>query len=478
MIRSLQTRLLLTVGALALAAVVAVAVVARQGTRQGLRQFQEIERSVETATGVSTSAQVGALLEGRCCPPEVLAEAARELTPTMALLVTDNASGALIASTGVPLAAAGTVATNRRGDTLRVDVTVQNDGRRELMSLRFSADGTPVRMADGTTAAYYVVAFPDSERGQHVAAILHAVDLRLVWATAIIGVVALALTWAIARSSVRPLQELRGATRDVASGRLKTRVRPRGSREVVDLGLDFNRMADDLDRQHELRRQLLHDVAHELRTPLTALQCRLETVIDGLSKDPGQAVRDLHEDVRHLSALVDDLQDVALAEAQAIRLDRGDHDAGDLVRAALRATGLEADPRVHVEIPGPVVVRADRRRLLQVLSNLLTNADRHTPADGRITVSAASSRAGAALAVANTGSHLSPDECLRVFDRFYRTDPARQRSTGGTGLGLAIVKHLVEAHGGQVRAESTSDVVTLTVTLPAPDLARSGKATV
>ena len=470
MIRSLQTRLLLTVGALALMAVVAVALVARQGTRQGLRRFQEIERTVDTATRVSASTNIAGILEGRCCPPEVMAEAARQLAPAIALLVTDQSTGALIASAGAPVAAAK-VATSRNADALQVDVTTEDDGRRERATLRFAAPGTPVRLADGTQASYFVVPFPDSERGLHVAAILHAVDLRLVWATAIIGAVALVVTWAIARSSVRPLQELRAATRDVASGRLKTRVRPRGSLEIVDLGQDFNRMADDLERQHELRQQLLHDVAHELRTPLTALQCRLETVIDGLSKDPAQAVRDLHEDVRHLSALVDDLQNVAEAEAHTIRLDIGDHDAGDLVRAALRAAGLESDPRVRVEVQAALVVHADRRRLLQVLSNLLTNADRHTPDDGRITVTATASPGAVTMAVANTGSQLSAEECVRVFDRFYRTDPARQRATGGTGLGLAIVKHLVEAHGGSVTAQSSGDEVRFTVTLP--DAARA-----
>ena len=465
MIRSLQTRLLLTVGALALMAVVAVALVARQGTRQGLRRFQEIERTADTAKSVSASTNLAGILEGRCCPSEVMAEAARQLAPTIALLVTDQSTGALIASAGAPVAAAR-VATIRTGDTLQVEVTTEGQGRRELGTLRFAARGTPVRLADGTQASYYVVPFPSAERGLHVAAILHAVDLRLVWATAVIGAVALVITWAIARSSVRPLQELRAATRDVAGGRLKTRVRPRGSREVVDLGHDFNRMADDLERQHELRQQLLHDVAHELRTPLTALQCRLETVIDGLSKDPAQAVHGLREDVRHLNALVDDLQNVAEAEAHTIRLDVGDHDAGDLVRAALRATGLDSDPRVRVEIPATLVVHADRRRLLQVLSNLLTNASRHTPEDGGITVTATASSGAVTMAVANTGSQLSAEECVRVFDRFYRTDPARQRSTGGTGLGLAIVKHLVEAHGGSVMAQSSGDGVVFTVTLP------------
>ena len=169
-------------------------------------------------------------------------------------------------------------------------------------------------------------------------------DLRLVWATGLIGALALVVTWVIARSSVRPLGALRAATRELALGRLTARVEPRGSREVVELGRDFNAMADDLERQHQLRQRLLHDVAHELRTPLTALQCRLETVIDGLARDPAQAVRDLHEDVLHLGSLVDDLQDVALAEAGELRLSTANHAASDLVRSAVRLPGSTPTP--------------------------------------------------------------------------------------------------------------------------------------
>ena len=120
---------------------------------------------------------------------------------------------------------------------------------------------------------------------------------------------------------------------------------------MVELGRDFNAMATDLERQHLLRQRLLHDVAHELRTPLTALQCRLETVVDGLARDPAQSVRDLHEDVLHLGSLVDDLQDVALAEAGELRLSIADHAASDLVRSALRAAGLDGDARVSIDVP-------------------------------------------------------------------------------------------------------------------------------
>lgn len=467
MIGGLQTRLLLTVGTLALAAVVAVALVARQGTRLEFRRLAELDVRADASTSVADVDRVTRVLDGRCCAPDVLASAARELPPDQAMLVVDAARGTLIASAGAPLTSAGGVTTSRSGRVLEIDVTLGRDGGREIVSLRVPADGVALALADGSNARLHVVPLPNPEREQRVDAILHSMDLRLVWATGLIGALALAVTWAIARSSVRPLVALRAATHDLARGRLDTRVEPRGSREVVELGRDFNAMATDLERQHLLRQQLLHDVAHELRTPLTALQCRLETVVDGLARDPARSVRDLHEDVLHLGSLVDDLQDVALAEAGELRLSIAHHAAADLVRAAVRAAGLDGDGRLRLEVSDGLTLRADARRVRQILVNLLSNASRHTPPGGVITVAASAVGHETLLLVRNTGSHLTPEECVRVFDRFYRTDPSRQRSTGGTGLGLAIVKHLVEAHGGRVRVESGADDVVVHVTLPA-----------
>ena len=138
----------------------------------------------------------------------------------------------------------------------------------------------------------------------------------------------------------------------------------------------------------------------------------------------------------------------------------------DLVRSALRAAGLDGDARVHLDVPDTLTARVDARRLRQILVNLLSNASRHTPPDGVIGIAAVKAGEETLVSVRNTGSHLTPDECARVFDRFYRTDPARQRTTGGTGLGLSIVKHLAEAHGGRVWASSGTDEVTFHVALP------------
>lgn len=464
---SLQTWLLLTVGALAVVAVTAAALLTRQGTRQDFLRLVELERQSGATASATALDRAVAAMAGRCCGAAALAAASRELEPEMALLVTEPASGALIASAGAPLSTAGDVRTARSGRTLAVDATVRRGTRVDHLGLRFVLEGVSLRLASGREARAYVVGFPNPDRASHRDAFLYALDLRVVWVTFLTGALALAVTWAIARSSVRPLEALRAAARDLARGRLDARVQPRGSREVVELGRDFNAMADELERQRGMRQQLLHDVAHELRTPLTALQCRLETVIDGLAPDPAQAVRDLHDQVRHLGSLVDDLQDLAQADARALRLDLQDTSLAALVRSAVKAAGLDGDARVRVALDDRLAVRADPTRLRQVVVNLLTNADRHAPPDGAIEVEGASASGAVELRVRNTGSRLTAEELARIFDRFYRTDPARQRSTGGSGLGLAIVRQLVEAHGGTVRAESDADSVTVTVSLPA-----------
>jgi signal transduction histidine kinase len=472
MIGSLQTRLLLAMGALGVLALVVVALAARQGTRQGFSRLQELERSVEGPAPLSDR-HLAKRLSQRCCTAADLASAAEGLADDVVMLVTEPGSGALIGAAGPRATAAEKLDTRRIGDVLAVDLTTTADGARELVSLRFRQAGTTATLADGRAAIVHLVHFPDPERARLAEAFLVGVDRRLLAASALVGLLALGITWVIVRRSVGPLDNLRAAADALAHGHLQTRVVPGGSREVADLGRDFNAMAEALDRQQSLRRQLVHDVAHELRTPLTALQCRLESVIDGMTPDPARAVRDMHDEVRHLTRLVDDLQDVARAEAGEIALDVRLVSLGDIVASAASAAGLDGDPRLSIDVAPGVTVLADAVRLRQVLLNLLTNASRHTPPDGTIAVAASTGDGETRVTVRNTGSRLTAEEAARVFDRFYRTDPSRQRATGGSGLGLAIVKHLVEAHGGRVFVSPEANAVTFGVALPDG----SGKAT-
>jgi two-component system sensor histidine kinase BaeS len=384
------------------------------------------------------------------------------------LIVVDDASGTVVASAGEAAAYLTGLTARRRDGELVVEATPRAGLDLGRIVLRVGLKGSPVRLADGRAARLYLVPFPNEVRDRNAAVFLGSFDRRLIAAAGVVALLTLVATWLLARGIVGPLHELRTATADLSLGDLGRRVTPGGGREVAELGEAFNTMAGELERQQTLRRNLLHDVAHELRTPLTALRCRLETVLDGLSPDPARAVRDLHEEVLHLGRLVDDLQDVALAEARELRLDLQEVTLAAVVHSAVRAAGLEEDARLQIDVAAGVSAWADPARLRQILLNLLTNAARHTPAGCAVSVTAAAAPAASGgprgevrVEVRNTGSHLEPAALERIFDRFYRGDPARQRATGGTGLGLAIVKHLVEAHGGRVWARSDQDSVTV-----------------
>ena len=465
---SLQTRLLLAVGVVAIAAVVAVAFSARQGARIEFRRFQEHQEEVRSSSARSSGAwEIASQLEGRCRETDALSSAAASLVDPEVLLVIDE-RGALIAKGGPGAAGLRDVRTRLLGEELTVEAQRNQPGTAEGFTLKFIGARMPlIPCADGTTARLHVFSVPSTRVVPPGAAFLGSIDRRLLIATTIVGALALAMTWMLSRRIVGPIGELRLAARDLAAGHPSRRVKTRGSDEIAELGQSFNAMAAELERQQTLRRQLVHDVAHELRTPLTALRCRLETIVDGLSTDPRQAVAGANDEVRHLSRLVDDLQELAAAEARELSLAPTDVALADVTVSAARAAGLDPGARLRIEVDSSLEARADAIRVRQILVNLLTNADRHTPAGGTITVRGSRQNGSVILEVQNTGSFLEPDQLARVFERFYRADPARRRSTGGSGLGLSIVKHLVEAQGGSVWAKSGESVVTFGFRLPA-----------
>ena len=467
---SLQTRLLLTVSLLAIAAIAAVALSMRQSTRIEFRKFQDLEKLSGHGRPTTRASDVARGLEGRCCDERSLTVASTLIKDDEVMLVVDPA-GEFVAVGGTRAAELSKISTKLTDGVMSVAYDRIRDGRANTVSLKFQGmPPAPILTSDGRRAAVYVIQLPSGAEDPDEV-FLGTIDRRLLIIAILVGAAAIGTTWAIARQIVRPIAELGQATRDLAQGNLTRRVQVSGSDEVAGLGRSFNRMAAELERQESIRRGLVHDVAHELRTPLTALQCRLETVMDGLADDPSRAVAEATEEVRHLSRLVDDLEIVALAETREIQLSIGDVDIADVVASAVRGAGLAGDERVHVDLAPGFVARADVLRVRQVLLNLLTNAGRHTPPDGTITIRARREERQIAVDVRNTGSAIGDEQIARVFDRFYRADPSRQRATGGTGLGLAIVKHLVEAQGGRVAAKSGDDGVTFTFTLAAGDSA-------
>jgi signal transduction histidine kinase len=275
----------------------------------------------------------------------------------------------------------------------------------------------------------------------------------------------------MSRRLTAPLEELAKGTETIGAGDLSYRVKPQGSAEIVALAQSFNGMAGKLEEGERLRQNLLTDVAHELRTPLTVLQGNLRAILDDVYALDKAEVAHLYDQTRHLHRLVSDLHELAQAEARQLPLNLQTTDLVWLVEdaVAIFAPIAEAEElQLQVNLPKiPVMVQVDQARITQVLQNLLVNALRHTPAGGCITVRLTVDEV-VKLIIQDTGEGIDAEHLPYLFDRFYRTDNARDRDHGGAGLGLAIVRALVEAHEGQVAVASAGrgQGSTFTITLP------------
>lgn len=287
---------------------------------------------------------------------------------------------------------------------------------------------------------------------------LASVNRALLLAGVIGGLVAALFAMGLSRRILRPVGALTVAARRMEKGDLSQRVEVQSGDEIGELARAFNAMADGLAHLEELRRNMVTDVAHELRTPLSNIRGYLEALQDGVIEPERRIVDSLYEETVLLSRLVDDLQELALAEAGQIRLERRRMVLADIVDRALEVVRPQAAARgiaLQADVPGGLPhIEMDARRVGQVLGNLLSNALTHTPAGGEIVVAARAKESEVEVSVGDTGEGIAPEHLPYVFERFYRVDRSRARATGGAGLGLAIARQLVEAHGGRIRVES------------------------
>jgi signal transduction histidine kinase len=264
----------------------------------------------------------------------------------------------------------------------------------------------------------------------------------------------------------RPVAEVMDATERLADGDLQARVEERGPPPVRRLARSFNRMADRLATAEDRRRALLADVSHELRTPLTVVRGGIEAIIDGVHPADEAHLGPLLDETTVLSRLVDDLRTLSLSEAGALELRRERIDIDELVEDVVEAFGRQASSAgvsLTADAPDDLPeIDADPVRIREVLANLVANALRHTPAGGRIVLSAVAADDLVELHVTDSGEGIPPDALANVFERYERSD------RGGSGLGLAIARSLVAAHGGTIAAESQGPGrgTTISVTLP------------
>jgi signal transduction histidine kinase len=311
------------------------------------------------------------------------------------------------------------------------------------------------------------------EVGRHLDMAFHtATLLSLAVAVAASVATALALSWVVSARVVQPVRALAAAAQRIARGTHMARVPVRGTDELAQLAGAFNEMAASLEHADQIRRQLLADVAHELRTPLATVESYVEALADGVLAADAENWSAIRAETARLARLVNDLQRVSRAEAHQLDLHRAPTDPGELVQDAIKAArpafaakGVALESDIQTNLP---TVEVDRERIAEVLANLLTNALRHTPPGGTVQASVGHRVDRLEIVVADDGEGIGAEHLDRVFERFYRVDPARARASGGTGIGLAIVRAIVEAHGGTVQAssEGAGRGATFTVQLP------------
>ena len=275
----------------------------------------------------------------------------------------------------------------------------------------------------------------------------------------------------VAGRITRPLREIGEAADAVARGDTSRRASMPSNDELGDLAASFNQMADALARQEVTRKQFFADVAHELRTPLAVLQAEIEALQDGLTEPNSERLASLHEETALLNRLVEDLRTLSLADGGELRLDLAETAPADVLSRAVLSMA-EAATRAGVRLaldlePHLPPVIADPDRINQVVTNLLSNAIRHTPPGGEIRVRASTKDRKLQVEVRDSGSGIPAETLPRIFDRLYRAEPSRSRSSGGSGLGLAIAQQLVRAHGGEIwAANNEGGGATVAFTLP------------
>jgi len=299
---------------------------------------------------------------------------------------------------------------------------------------------------------------------------LEAIHQHMLWGVFVALTFTLLFTYLLTSWVLRPLLQITAITKKVADGNFSERVNVVSRYEGGQLADAFNHMAENLETLERLRKNMVADISHELRTPLTNLRGYLEGLSDDVIPPDRQTFQMLEQEVLRLVHLVDDLQQLARADAAKAFLDCRElslHELlgqiMDLYRPNFQEKHIDVQWRLD---PASDRVTADRDKLLQAIRNLVDNAWKYTPNGGRVTIATERSADGIRTIFTNSGVVIGSEDIPYLFERFFRADRSRSRDAGGAGIGLAIVKELIEAHGGTVGAESDAGGTSVWFTLP------------
>ena len=297
-----------------------------------------------------------------------------------------------------------------------------------------------------------------------------AVHRYLLWACLAAVILAVMLSFAMMRRVLAPLTRMTAISREIAAGNFAVRVPTVTNDEVGQLARAFNRMSESLEQIEKLRRTLMIDVAHELRTPLTNIRGYLEALTDKVLPPSSETFSLLQDETLRLVQLVEDVLQLAKADASRGNLHLEPMDLKKAIKLSLKTFSpalIQKSVTVKLHAPkGPVEIPADRDRIARVLRNLTENAARYTPEKGTLNIRIETDSQRVRTGYMNNGGELTAADLPHLFERFFRGEKSRSRQHGGAGIGLAIVKELVEAHGGTVGAELMNGRIRIWFELP------------
>ncbi|ACT01657.1 sensor histidine kinase [Paenibacillus sp. JDR-2] len=279
----------------------------------------------------------------------------------------------------------------------------------------------------------------------------------IAWTFAGSGILAVLIGFYIAKRISRPLVKMKQAAERMSDGNLDIRVVTSGNDELADLGASLNELASQLYQQEQLRINMTEDIAHELRTPLATLKSHMRAFEDQIWEPTPERIHAYYEEIDRLVNMVAELEDLTYIDSPTFRLERKQESLHALIQQGVElvaAAYLEKKVSLTFQSGPDIHVFTDRSRMIQILVNLLSNALKFTPANGRVVVKVIEDAQEAEIRIVDTGKGINREDLPYIFERFYRADKSRNGRSGGRGLGLAIVKKLVASHGGQVWAES------------------------
>jgi signal transduction histidine kinase len=354
----------------------------------------------------------------------------------------------------------------------RVVLASSGDQVGELLPQSALQKGTPIKI-NGVIVGTMLARQPTIRVNLAETAFLDRV--KQIYTLSAIGVIAvgLLLAFLLSRTLTRPIRELTAATRAVSEGQLKQEVPVRSRDELGELASSFNRMNAELARSTGLRRQMTADIAHELRTPISVILGHAEAVHDGLMAPSLETFEIIRDEAERLDSLIEDLRTLSRADAGELPIEFQPVSPAKLlekVQVIHKPRAAQKNIAISLQVGSdPPEISADPGRMVQVLSNLVDNALLYTPEGGHVNLSARVVAEDLEFRVQDSGPGIAENELECVFDRFYRSDPSRQRNEGGSGLGLAIAKSIVEKHNGRIWAESKpGEGTTIVVRIPLP----------